>query len=85
MHGDGGSVRSYLFVEDVAEAFDCVLHRGTTGEVYNIGTDRERTVLDVAADIAKYFNIDVEKIKHVKDRAFNDRYGRGTRHRRLGA
>ena len=26
-------VRSYLYVEDVAEAFDCVLHRGTTGEV----------------------------------------------------
>ncbi|GFH22456.1 putative rhamnose biosynthetic enzyme 1, partial [Haematococcus lacustris] len=30
VHGDGGSVRSYLFVEDVAEAFDCVLHKGTT-------------------------------------------------------
>lgn len=32
IHGDGGSVRSYLYVEDVAEAFDCVLHKGTTGE-----------------------------------------------------
>eukprot|EP00879_Flechtneria_rotunda_P027211 GHRR01029108.1.p1 GENE.GHRR01029108.1~~GHRR01029108.1.p1 ORF type:complete len:132 (-),score=12.73 GHRR01029108.1:255-650(-) len=41
-------VCSYLYVEDVAEAFDCVLHKGTTGEVYNIGTDKERTVLDVS-------------------------------------
>jgi nucleoside-diphosphate-sugar epimerase len=31
VHGDGGSVRSYLYVEDVAEAFDAVLHKGVTG------------------------------------------------------
>ncbi len=31
VHGDGSSVRSYLYVEDVAEAFDCVLHKGVTG------------------------------------------------------
>lgn len=31
IHGDGTSVRSYLYVEDVAEAFDCVLHKGVTG------------------------------------------------------
>jgi hypothetical protein len=31
IHGDGSSVRSYLYVEDVAEAFDCVLHKGVTG------------------------------------------------------
>ena len=38
-------------MSDVAAAFDAVLHRGTTGETYNVGTDRERTVLDVARDI----------------------------------
>lgn len=32
IHGDGSSVRSYLYVEDVAAAFDCVLHKGVTGE-----------------------------------------------------
>lgn len=40
---------SYLFVEDVAEAFDTVLHKGETGEVYNIGTEKERTVKEVRA------------------------------------
>ena len=44
-----------------------------TGEVYNIGTDKERTVVDVARDIAKSFGLPVAKIIHVKDRAFNDR------------
>ncbi len=42
MHGDGLSVRSYLFVEDVAEAFECVLCKGEVGQVYNIGTKVRR-------------------------------------------
>ena len=29
----GCATRSYLYVEDVAEAFDVILHRGVVGEV----------------------------------------------------
>lgn len=50
------------------------MHKGVVGEVYNIGTQKERTVLDVARDIAQHFKLPEEKIKHVRDRAFNDRY-----------
>jgi hypothetical protein len=39
---------SYLYVEDVAAAFDTVLHKGEVGQVYNIGTEKERSVLDVS-------------------------------------
>ncbi|WIA14780.1 hypothetical protein OEZ85_003264 [Tetradesmus obliquus] len=46
IHGDGLAVRSYLFVEDVAAAFDTVLHKGEVGKVYNIGTEKEHSVLD---------------------------------------
>ena len=53
VHGDGRQTRSYLYVEDVAEAFDLILHRGTVGEIYNIGSQIERSVLSVAADIAR--------------------------------
>jgi UDP-glucose 4,6-dehydratase len=74
IHGDGASVRSYLYVEDVAEAFDVILHRGAAGETYNIGTERERSVLDVARDVAQRFGLDPDKrLVHVRDRAFNDR------------
>jgi hypothetical protein len=80
-------VRSYLYVEDVAAAFETVLLRGAVGEVYNIGTQKERSVLSVAADISKAFapanggkggdneaaGGDSSKITHVRDRAFNDR------------
>ena len=47
--------------------------QGTTGEVYNIGTEKERTVNEVALEIARYFKMDEAKVVHVKDRAFNDR------------
>lgn len=67
-------------MEDVAEAFACVLHKGIVGEVYNIGTQKERTVLDVAQDIAKVFKLPSEKIVHVRDRAFNDRYANAVLH-----
>jgi UDP-glucose 4,6-dehydratase len=43
------------------------------GEVYNIGTQKERTVLDVAHDIAKVFGLPESQVVHVRDRAFNDR------------
>ena len=35
-------------MEDVAEAFEVILRKGTVGETYNIGTQKERTVMDVA-------------------------------------
>ncbi|GER53956.1 dTDP-glucose 4,6-dehydratase [Striga asiatica] len=73
IHGDGSNVRSYLYCEDVAEAFEVVLHKGEVGHVYNIGTKKERRVIDVATDICKLFNMDPEKsIEFVENRPFND-------------
>ena len=70
VHGDGSATRSYLYVTDVADAFDRILHRGRIGETYNIGTEDERTVADVARHIAATF---AARIVHVRDRAFNDK------------
>lgn len=53
VHGNGRATRSYLYVEDVAEAFDVILHRGADGQTYNIGTQEERSVLDVAHDVTR--------------------------------
>ncbi|CAL5023005.1 unnamed protein product [Urochloa decumbens] len=73
IHGDGSNVRSYLYCEDVAEAFEVILHRGEVGHVYNIGTNKERTVMNVAKDICKLFNLEADKaIKFVDNRPFND-------------
>lgn len=73
IHGDGSNVRSYLYCEDVAEAFEVVLHSGEVGNVYNIGTKKERRVIDVAKDICQLFSLNHEKvIKFVDNRPFND-------------
>ena len=72
VHGAGQAVRSYLHVRDVARAFDTVLHKGVIGEVYNIGTQKERSVLEVVSAIADHLKVDKSKIQHVEDRAFND-------------
>ncbi|CAK9197393.1 unnamed protein product [Sphagnum troendelagicum] len=73
IHGDGSNVRSYLYCEDVAEAFEVVLHKGNVGHVYNIGTKKEQTVINVARDICNLFNLDCEKsIQFVDNRPFND-------------
>ncbi|XP_027063112.1 trifunctional UDP-glucose 4,6-dehydratase/UDP-4-keto-6-deoxy-D-glucose 3,5-epimerase/UDP-4-keto-L-rhamnose-reductase RHM1-like [Coffea arabica] len=73
IHGDGSNVRSYLYCEDVAEAFEIILHKGEVGHVYNIGTDKERSVLDVTSDICRLFSLDPNAvIKFVNNRPFND-------------
>ncbi|XP_027932665.1 trifunctional UDP-glucose 4,6-dehydratase/UDP-4-keto-6-deoxy-D-glucose 3,5-epimerase/UDP-4-keto-L-rhamnose-reductase RHM1-like [Vigna unguiculata] len=73
IHGDGSNVRSYLYCEDVAEAFEIILHRGEVGHVYNIGTKKERRVIDVARDICRLFNLDPDThVKFVENRPFND-------------
>lgn len=59
IHGDGQSLRSYLYVTDVAAAFELILLQGLVGEVYNIGTLKERSVLSVAQEIAAQFKRDV--------------------------
>ncbi|KAF3598679.1 hypothetical protein F2Q69_00038345 [Brassica cretica] len=73
IHGDGSNVRSYLYCEDVAEAFEVVLHKGEVNHVYNIGTTRERRVIDVANDISNLFGTDPDStIQFVENRPFND-------------
>ncbi|XP_075481606.1 trifunctional UDP-glucose 4,6-dehydratase/UDP-4-keto-6-deoxy-D-glucose 3,5-epimerase/UDP-4-keto-L-rhamnose-reductase RHM1-like [Primulina tabacum] len=73
IHGDGSNVRSYLYCEDVAEAFEVILHKGEVGHVYNIGTKKERRVTDVARDVCNLFDMDPDKsIQFVENRPFND-------------
>ncbi|CAN6573854.1 unnamed protein product [Malus baccata var. baccata] len=73
IHGDGSNVRSYLYCEDVAEAFEVILHRGEVGHVYNIGTKKERRVVDVAREICQLFSLNPDTyVKFVENRPFND-------------
>lgn len=75
VHGNGGTTRNFLHVQDTACAFDAVLHCGENGEAYNIGGKNEKSVLDVAADLLTLLELDDRKkelIQFVPDRAHND-------------
>jgi len=75
LHGDGSNTRNFLFVEDVARAFDCILHKGVVGHIYNIGGENEQPNIQVAKDLIKILgktNEESALISFVPDRKFND-------------
>ena len=67
--------RAFMHVNDVVDAVEIVWKRGNPGEIYNIASDDEITVLDVTKLIIK-LNKNTEEyhrwIKYVDDRPFND-------------
>ncbi|WP_281890063.1 dTDP-glucose 4,6-dehydratase [Paenibacillus sp. YYML68] len=76
IYGDGLNVRDWLYVEDHCSAIDLVLHKGVSGEVYNIGGNNERTNIDIVKTILRELNKPESLIQYVADRLGHDRrYG----------
>ena len=76
IHGDGSALRSFIHVYDVCVAVDIILHRGAIGEIYNIGSDDELSVLDIARILVNEICGDSDirdHIEFVADRPFNDK------------
>lgn len=48
VYGDGSATRDWLHVDDNCSGIETVLLYGEPGEVYNIGADNERSILDNA-------------------------------------
>lgn len=75
IHGNGKQVRAFLFTEDIVRAFEIILLRGKIGEIYNISSPYEYSVIDIAKKLIKMIkkteNYD-EWITYVEDRCFND-------------
>lgn len=81
VYGDGMNVRDWIYVLDHNKAVDAVLHKGTPGEVYNIGARNERPNIDiiklllekVAAKLGRDKDEVLGLINYVKDRKGHDR------------
>jgi hypothetical protein len=93
LHGDGSPTRRYLFAGDAADAFDTILHKGTIGQIYNVGSYDEISNMSLCSKLLTYMEIphstqeELHKwIKHTHDRPFNDRRYAvdGTKLRKLG-
>jgi len=73
VYGDGLNVRDWLYVEDHCSAVDLVLHKGVSGEVYNVGGNNERTNIAVVKTILAELGKPESLIRFVKDRPGHDR------------
>lgn len=73
LYGDGLNVRDWLFVQDNCEAIDLVLHKGISGEIYNIGAKNEKTNLEMAKFILREMGKSDDFINFVEDRLGHDR------------
>ena len=79
IYGDGGHVRDWLHVEDHCRALTIILHRGRPGESYVIGSNNERTNLEVVRLVCEILEEHVPGIPYfdqaefVPDRPGHDR------------
>ena len=53
VYGEGVNVRDWLHVEDHCRGIECILERGRSGEVYNVGTRNERNNLEVVDELCR--------------------------------
>lgn len=79
LHGEGDTVRSFLYTDDVSKAFELILFKGVLGEIYNIGTDITYSVKDITKLlVSKIKNIPLDKVdisnytENIEDRKYND-------------
>jgi len=75
IQGQGTAVRGFLQARDTAEAFACILEKGQIGEIYNIGTQDEYSIMQIAQILIKMICQTEEYdqwIEYIEDRPFND-------------
>jgi len=75
IQGEGKTRRNFIHVDDVGTAIETILSLGKIGDIYNIGSKNEFSVIDITKKLVKILknsdNID-EYIEYVEDRCFND-------------
>ena len=75
IHGKGETRRNFIHVNDVGTAIEKILTKGIIGEIYNIGSKHEYSVMEIASKLVKrlkHTDAIEEHIEFVEDRCFND-------------
>ena len=72
VYGEGINVRDWLYVEDHCKAIDLIIHKGTEGEVYNVGGHNEMRNIDIVKLICKELGKPESLITYVTDRKGHD-------------
>lgn len=73
IYGDGLNVRDWIHAEDHCRALGLMIEHGKTGEIYNIGSNNERTNLELVQHILDIMGKSHSLITFVADRPGHDR------------
>jgi dTDP-glucose 4,6-dehydratase len=76
IHGDGSNQRAFMYVDDVINAYDLILHKGVIGEIYNFQSGLEISNLELSARVIQACGKGDDPTlwrEFVSDRAFNDK------------
>ena len=73
VHGDGQNVRDWIYVMDHCQGIAKIVEKGRAGEVYNVGSNNEKTNLEIANLILNTMDTDVSQVEFVQDRPTNDK------------
>jgi len=71
VYGNGLNVREWLFVEDLADAIILLSEKGEIGETYNIGSDNERSNLDILHAVQRLSGLYLH-LNFIEDRKGHD-------------
>lgn len=72
LYGTGMNVRDWIHVTDHCSAIDLVLQNGRTGQVYNVGSNNEKTNLEITKMILAHLDMAESMIEYVPDRLGHD-------------
>ena len=80
VYGTGSQKREWIYVEDNVDAIVSILEKGKKNSIYNIGTGKHKSNLDLVKEICKIYddinnnnNNSKKLIKFVKDRLGHDK------------
>jgi nucleoside-diphosphate-sugar epimerase len=60
IEGSGEETRSFVFIDDLIAGLMLVLEKGEHLAIYNIGTEEETSIKQLAEEIARYFDREVQ-------------------------
>jgi dTDP-glucose 4,6-dehydratase len=76
IQGSGLTRRNFIYIDDVINAINIIVIKGELNNVYNIGSNDEYNVIEIAEILLNHIKGPNEKIEdwieYIKDRNFND-------------
>lgn len=72
VYGNGMNKRDWIYVKDHCAAVDMIMHRGKSGEIYNVAANNEWANIDLVKKIIRLMGKSEKLIKFVTDRPGHD-------------